>query len=134
MAGVLRAASGIPITRQVNMQSSLPVFYEGRESDGRTPWLSVADISILQDVKLAGRFSGQSVLNVLNLFDQSQVTDDFRVQTRANLPIGNLETFFAGFDTEQRITANNILRDPRFLQNSVWQSPREVRLGFKLMF
>jgi hypothetical protein len=134
IGGVLRAASGIPITRQVNMQSSLPVFYEGRESDGRTPWLTVTDLSILQDVKLSGRFAGQVVLNVLNLFDQSQVTDNFRVQTRANLPIGNLETFFAGFDTEQRITANNILRDPRFLQNSVWQSPREVRLGFKLMF
>jgi hypothetical protein len=134
LGGVLRAASGIPVTRQANMQSSLPVFYNGRESDGRTPWLTVTDISILQDVPLSGRFSGQFVLNVINLFDQSQVTDRFRVQTRANVPIPNLETFFAGFDTEQRITDNNILRDPRFLQNSVWQSPREVRLGFKLIF
>jgi hypothetical protein len=32
------------------------------------------------------------------------------------------------------ITSNNILRDPRFLQNSVWQAPREVRVGFKLTF
>jgi hypothetical protein len=116
------------------MQSSLPVFYNGRESDGRTNWLSVTDISVLQDVRLSGRFSGQFVINVLNLFDQAQTTDKFRVETRANVPIPQLETFFAGFDTQQRIAANNILRDPRFLQDSVWQAPREVRIGFKLMF
>jgi hypothetical protein len=116
------------------MQSSLPVFYEGRGSDGRTPWLTVTDLSLIQDVKLSGRFSGQFVLNVLNLFDQSQTTDVARVETRANLPIDHLETFFAGFDTQQRINANNILRDPRFLKDSVWQAPREVRLGFKLTF
>lgn len=134
IGAVFRTASGIPITRQANMQSSLPVFYNGRGSDGRTDWLSVTDLSLIQDVRLGGRFSGQFVLNVLNLFDQSQTTDKFRVQTRANVPIDRLETFFAGFDTEQRITANNILRDPRFLQDSVWQAPREVRFGFKLMF
>ena len=32
------------------MQSSLPVFYEGRGSDGRTPWLTVTDLSLIQDV------------------------------------------------------------------------------------
>ena len=134
IGGVFRAASGIPVTRQVNMQSSLPVFYEGRGSDGRTPWLSVTDLSLIQDVRLGGRYTGQFVLNVLNLFDQSSVTDNFRVETRANLPIAHLEDFFRGFDTQTAITSNNILRDPRFLQNSVWQAPREVRVGFKLTF
>jgi hypothetical protein len=46
----------------------------------------------------------------------------------------SLEDFFAGFDVQQRIAARNILRDPRFLQDSVWQSPREMRVGFKLIF
>ena len=96
VSAVFRAASGIPITRQVNMQSSLPVFYEGRGSDGRTPWLTVTDLSLIQDVKLSGRFTGQFVLNVLNLFDQSQITDVFRVETRANLPIGHLENVLRG--------------------------------------
>lgn len=134
IGGVFRTASGIPVTRQANMQSSLPVFYEGRGSDGRTPWLSVTDLSLIQDVKLGGRYSGQFVLNVLNLFDQSSVTDRFRVETRANVPVAHLEDFFNGFDTQTVITSNNILRDPRFLQNSVWQAPREVRVGFKLTF
>lgn len=134
VGAVFRAASGIPITRQANMQSSLPVFYLGRESEGRTGWLTVTDLSVIQDVKLSGRFSGQFVLNVLNLFDQSSTTDVFRVETRANIPVAHLEDFFNGFDTQQVINANNILRDPRFLQDSVWQSPREVRIGFKLTF
>ena len=102
IAGVVRAASGIPITRQVNMISSLPVFYNGRLSDGRTPWLTVTDLSAAQDVPLpGGRVRGQVNLNVLNLFDQDAVTDVWRVETRENLPVP-LETFFGGFDVQQR--------------------------------
>jgi hypothetical protein len=134
LGGVFRAASGIPITRQVNMISSLPVFYEGRLSDGRTPWLTVTDLSLQQDIPLPGnRVSAQFDLNVLNLFDQKGVTDVWRVETRQNLPVP-LETFFAGFDVQQRIAARNILRDPRFLQDSNWQAAREIRVGLKLMF
>jgi hypothetical protein len=134
IAGVFRAASGIPITRQVNMISSLPVFYEGRNSDGRTPWVTVTDLNLQQDIPLgSNRVRAQLALNVLNLFDQSGVTDVWRVETRQNLPV-DLETFFAGFDVQQRINERNILRDPRFLQDSTWQLPREVRVGFKLIF
>ena len=77
------------------MISSLPVFYLGRGSDGRTPWLTVWDLSVAQDIPLGGRVRGQISLNVLNLFDQKDVTDVFRVATRQNLPI-ELEEFFAG--------------------------------------
>lgn len=133
LAGVFRASSGIPITRQANMISSLPVFYLGRESDGRTPWLTVTDVSLQQDVPLGARLRGQVNVNILNVFDQKKVTDVFRSATRQNLPIP-LESFFAGFDTEARINSLNILRDPRFLQDFYWQAPREIRLGFKLMF
>jgi hypothetical protein len=133
IGGVLRFASGIPITRQVNMISSLPVFYEGRESDGRTDWLSVADLSLQQDIPLGSRLRGQVSLNVLNLFDQSSATDVWRTETRQNLPVA-LETFFAGFDVQGLINSRNIARDSRFLQDYYWQAPREIRLGFKLIF
>ena len=133
VSGVFRAASGIPISRTANMISSLPVFYQGRGSDGRTPWLTVFDLSLQQDVPLGGRLRGQVSVNVLNLFDQKGVTDVFRPSTRQNMPI-ELEEFFAGFDAEARITQLNITRDPRFLQDHYWQTPREVRVGFKLIF
>ena len=134
VAGVFRAASGIPITRQVNMITPTPVFYEGRLSDGRTPWLTLTDLSVQQDIPMPGRLPGQLSLNVLNLFDQKGVTDVFRTQTREVLPTP-LETFFAGFDTEQRIANTAGIRiDPRFLQNSAWQAAREIRFGVKLVF
>ena len=80
------------------------------------------------------RVKGQLSLNVLNLFDQSGVVDVFRVQTRENLPVP-LETFFAGFDVQQRIANTAGIRiDPRFLQNSAWQAAREIRFGVKLIF
>jgi hypothetical protein len=134
LSGVFRAASGIPITRQANFISSLPVFFLGRGSDGRTPWLTVFDLSLQQDIPLAGRVHGQFSLNVLNLFDQKGVTDVFRAATRIqNIPI-ELEDFFAGFDTEALINTLNITRDPRFLQDQYWQAPREIRFGFKVIF
>ncbi len=54
-------------------------------------------------------------------------------EPRRTLPIP-METFFAGFDAEARMTARNILRDPRLLQANAWQPAREVRLNFKLTF
>jgi hypothetical protein len=57
----------------------------------------------------------------------------WRVETRQNLPVP-LETFFGGFDVQQRINERNIRRDPRFLKDSTWQTAREIRIGFKLMF
>ena len=58
----------------------------------------------------------------------------FRVQTRENLPVP-LETFFAGFDVQQRIANTAGIRiDPRFLQDSAWQAAREIRFGVKLIF
>ena len=72
-------------------------------------------------------------LNVLNLLDQKGVTDVYRRANRQNLPIP-YETFFAGFDTEARIDALHILRDPQFLQPNAWQPARDVRVSFKRLF
>ena len=57
----------------------------------------------------------------------------FRAAVRESVPI-ELESFFAGFDTEARIDALDILRDPRLLQANAWQPAREVRVNFKLTF
>ena len=118
VAGAFRAGSGIPISRFMNMISSLPVFYEGRVSDGRMPWVSVTDLNLIQEVPLGGRLRGQVAVNILNLFDQKGETDVFRNFGRNNLPVP-LETFFAGFDAEARYTSLGLLTDPRFLQNQV---------------
>jgi len=133
VAAAWRAASGIPISRTANIVSTTPVFYKGRMSDGRTPWLTVLDLNVVQNIPLGRTLRGQVGLDVRNLLDQKGVTDVWRPATRQVLPIP-LETFFAGFDAEARINALDILRDPRFLQANAWQPARDVRVSFKLMF
>jgi len=129
-----RAASGIPISRVTNMQSSLPVFFDGRLTDGRTPVFSQTNLQLTQDVPLPGHTRAQVVLNVENLFDQDQTTDVFRNLTRDNVIISD-QDFFAGFDMEALLAKQpNIRRDPRFLLPNTFQAARSIRVGVRFTF
>jgi hypothetical protein len=126
--------SGIPISRVTNMQSSTPVFFAGRLSDGRTPIFSETNLQVTQEIPMFGRTRAQFLVNVLNLFDQDTTLDVFRNYTRDTVPISD-EAFFAGFDIEQILASRPTLRkDPRFLKASSFQSARSIRLGFKVTF
>jgi hypothetical protein len=134
LGAVYSTASGIPISRMTNMQSTTPVFFAGRLTDGRTPVVSQTDLQVLQDVPVGGRTKLQLAVNVLNLFDQDAVTDVFRNLTRDNVPISN-SAFFAGFDIDQVLAANPKIRlDPRFLQPTAYQPARSLRVMAKLTF
>ena len=129
-----RAASGIPISRVTNMQSSLPVFFDGRLTDGRTPVLTQTNLQLTQDVPLPGNTRAQVILNIENLFDQDETTDVFRNLTRDNVIISD-EAFFAGFDMDQLLSQQpNIRRDPRFLLPNTFQAARSIRVGVSFRF
>jgi hypothetical protein len=132
---VFRAASGIPISRVTNMQSSTPVFFDGRLTDGRTPVYTQTNLQLTQDVPLpGGERRVQVFANIENLFDQDETLDVFRNLTRDNVPISD-EAFFHGFDIEQVLAANpSIRRDPRFLLPNTFQSARSIRVGVKFTF
>jgi hypothetical protein len=131
----LIAASGIPISRQTNMVSSTPVFYDGRETDGRTPFYNQTNLQLTQDVRLPGsekRF--QVNVNIINLFDQDETVDVFRNYTRDNVPISD-DAFFAGFNIDQVLAANPAIRkDPRFLLPNTFQAARSIRIGASFRF
>jgi hypothetical protein len=129
------AASGIPISRVTNMQTSTPVFFDGRLTDGRTPIFTQTDLTLQQDIRLPGSSKSFRVeLNALNLFDQDEETDVFRNLTRENVPITD-QAFFAGFDIDQVLAANpQIRRDPRFLQPNTFQNARVIRVMAKFTF
>jgi hypothetical protein len=128
-------ASGIPISRQTNMVSSTPVFYNGRLTDGRTPIFNQTNLQIQQDVRLPGsekRFQVSAVIT--NLFDQSETLDVFRNYTRDIVPISD-DAFFAGFDINQILAANPALRlDPRYLLPNTFQAARAIRIGASFRF
>ena len=129
------AASGIPISRQTNMVSSTPVFYDGRLTDGRTPIFNQTNLQVQQDVRLPGsekRF--QVTLVVTNLFNQDETLDVFRNYTRDIVPISD-DAFFAGFNIDQILAANPALRkDPRYLQPNTFQAARAIRIGAGFRF
>jgi hypothetical protein len=126
--------SGIPISRVTNMQSSTPVFFAGRLSDGRTPVFSQTDLQLQQDIPLPGNTRAQFLVNVLNVFDQDTTLDVFRNYTRDIVPISDA-AFFAGFDINQVLAANPSVRlDPRFLKASSFQVRRDIRFGVKFTF
>jgi hypothetical protein len=134
---VYRAASGIPISRQTNIESSTPVFYNDRETDGRTPIFSQADLQVTQDLRLPGsshrRF--QVVLNVLNLFDQDQAIDVFRNTTRDTIPLTSAQFMSNGFNFDQFLATHPTIRlDPRFLQANTFQTARAIRIGARFSF
>jgi hypothetical protein len=134
VGAVFFAASGTPVTRQVNMVSSLPVLYLGRGSDGRLPLFYETDLNLQQSFSVGGRRRVEVSVNVLNLFNQDIAVNRFAAMTRDNVSITNQE-FFAGFDMEQVLAERPaVRRDPRFLQDNAYQAPRTIRLGLKFTF
>ena len=128
------AGSGIPISHVTNMQTSTPVFYDGRLTDGRTPAYIQTDLAISQDIPLGGSKAFRATLDVTNLFDSDRDTDVFRNLTRDNVPISD-QAFFAGFDINQVLAANPAVRmDPRYLLANTFQGARVIRISAKFTF
>jgi hypothetical protein len=131
-------ASGTPVTRDAAFVAGhgYTVQYLGRGSDGRTPTLSSLDLNLTQDIKLGGDRRLQLMANVLNLLDSQTATSRFPSETSiAAATTVNIteEQFFRGFDGQALVAAAGA-RDPRFLQDSQWQAPREIRLGVRFIF
>jgi hypothetical protein len=130
------AESGIPISHVTNIESSTPVFYDGRETDGRTPIYTQTDLLVTQALRLPGSNKRFNVsLNVQNLFDQDGTLDVFRNTTRDTIPLSSAEFLTNGFDFESFMATHpTIRRDPRFLQASSFQGPRNFRVSASFSF
>jgi hypothetical protein len=130
--------SGVPVTREIGIYppNNLPVQYLGRLSDGRTDVLSQTDVYVQHEFKMAGNRRVQISLNVLNLFDQKAAIgkwSTYQLTNGINLPDEDL--FYAGqLDFTQLIQQQNVVQDPRFLQDSWYQFPIAARVGLKFIF
>jgi len=131
-------ASGVPITREAAFLpgSNYPVQYKGRESDGRMPTYSQTDLYLAQNFKLGDSKTIQINLNILNLFGQDTATAKFLTETESGNAVDISEDDFYrnGVNTQALMAAQGIRTDPRFLQDSEFQPPREVRIGVRFMF
>jgi hypothetical protein len=131
-------SSGVPVTREAAFipPNNFPVQYLGRGSDGRTPVLSTVDLNLTQDIRVGGDKTIQLMANVLNLFDSQTAVSRFPTETAASAGVAvaiTEEEFFRGFNGQQLVSAAGP-QDPRFLMDSQWQPPREIRLGVRFIF
>ena len=125
--------SGSPISRQVNVQTSTPMNYLGRLSDGRMPLFTSTDLYISHSIRLGGTRALRLEANVENLFDEDNTLGVYKLETRTSLPLTDAQVY-NGFDVQQVIDSRGILRDPRFLQPDTFQSRRVIRFGARFLF
>jgi len=130
-------ASGTPVTREIAFlpPNNFPVQYKGRASDGRTPTFSQFDLYLQQSFKLGDNKAFQINVNVLNLLNQDTAVAKYQTENEGGYGVDvTLDQFYRGVDTEALAAAQGVLRDPRFLRNSEFQAPREIRIGVKFIF
>jgi outer membrane receptor protein involved in Fe transport len=126
-------SSGTPATTQTTIVGAVPVFYKGRGDLGRTDTLTQTDFYLAYDIKVGGSKKVQLNANVFNLFDQEAVTGISPFRYRDRITMTN-EQFFRGFDADALAAAQGRRPDARYGKPFLFQGPREVRLGVKLMF
>jgi hypothetical protein len=130
-------ASGTPISRAARFipPNNFPVRYLGRGGDGRTPTFSQLDLRIQQEFRLGGRSRLQLVANVLNVLNQQTAVNRYPWQLEPGAGVSvTPEQFFRGVDSQALIAEQGLHEDPRFLMDSEFQLPRELRVGIRFLF
>ena len=153
-------ASGTPQTTTAFFVSSItPQLIYGRNDLGRSPTYTQTDFAVTHRYKFGrdNRFTMVFDLNMLNLWDQKTVTGLYTTMNPSNRVI-NFSTFNPPAPAPPRFTNNgpafvnaytsgsllNDLnawldaspdrRDARYGQPFLYQPPREVRFGFRVLF
>ena len=87
------------------------------------------------------RWSVVPEINVINLANRASVTNINNAINRSGALTENtlpLKTFFSGYDINKLVNPSNptpgIFYNPIFNRATVYQSPREIRLGIRLIF
>ena len=109
--------------------------YKGRNSDGRLPFQSQFDLYVQHKIDLGSRVHLTLSANMINLFNQSGATNYYpRELFEGQIVAVDEVEFFQGIDTQALIDQQQLVRDPRFMMTSSYQTPRTVRLGAKVSF
>lgn len=130
-------ASGLPVTREIGIYApnNLPVQYLGRGSDGRTPMFSQTDLLVQHGFKVGGSREVQLSLNVINLFNQSTATAKYSTYHKTNGVTPDETLFYTGRQNlADLIVSQKVVKDPRFLMDSAFQTPLQARIGVRFLF
>jgi hypothetical protein len=130
--------SGTPLTTELQMISTVPVYVNGRGDLGRTSPLSQTDLYIYHEFKVRERWRFKIDANCSNLFNQGTATSNYVNYLNRNeanvVQFDNDVDFFKGFDWKTMVKAQDLHMDPGFNRPSFFQGFRDMRLGFKVTF
>ena len=129
--------SGIPISREMGIlpPSNYPMQYLGRGSDGRMDPFVQTDLYVQHSFRLQGRKALQLEFNVLNLFNNRSVQNTFITYQQFNGVTFDEKTLYtSGVNIDQLAQQQGVVKDPRFLMASGFQTPLTARFGVKFTF
>ena len=73
--------------------------------------------------------------SVLNLFNQDTAVGKYSTYQKTNGVVPDEALFYTGKQTlASLITAQNVVKDPRFLMDNAFQNPLTARFGVKFLF
>lgn len=149
-SGFQTFASGTPQTTSIYGQSSVtPQIFYHRNDLGRTPTFSQTDVNFTHRYRFGrdNRFTMAFDLNINNIWDQDAVTG---VYPTMNTTVGRPSDAALGLSARDyanqytsgallqtiltRIAASPDRPDIRYKMPQLFQSPRTVRFGFRLLF
>ncbi|MDT4897604.1 MAG: hypothetical protein QOH25_2681 [Acidobacteriota bacterium] len=148
--------SGTPTSTQIGIYGA-NVFLFGRGDLGRSPMFTQTDMALTHTYKFGddGRMALKFEVNALNVFNENNVTSVFQLispdsltgttfgfTNAATAETDTIRAIFAGGLTNQIIAGFNrpagdpgrIARDVRYGLPRTFQTPRQIRFGFKFVF
>jgi len=136
---ILFIKSGTPLSTEVNVISSTPVFVNGRGDMGRTPVFSNTDVKISHEFKVSRSEDRKIRLEAIvgNVFNQRTAMDkvtNYIHPHDGQIQFDNPADAFKGYDYEALRKEQELRVDPRYGMNSAFQGPRSIRLGLNYMF
>jgi hypothetical protein len=130
---------GTPLTTALNLNNATNWQAFNRNDLGRTPTFYQTDLYAEYNFDLAG-YKAQVSLNVANLFDQKIPWRINNRYDRDNPKVSNA-TLLSWFNAntpinwdQQFVPVTAMRRDPRYGMDNFFQSPMQIRLGFKFYF
>jgi len=130
-------SSGLPVTRELGIlpTSNYPNQYLGRGSDGRTDMFSQTDLFIQHGFKMGGGRRLEVNFTVFNLLNEEAGVSKYSTYQKTDGITFDEADFYAHkLNFDQLIVAQNVAKDPRFLQYNAWQLPIQARFGVKFIF
>jgi len=150
ISGFQTITSGQPQTTTIYGASTVtPQIFLGRGDLGRSPVYSQTDLAVTHRYRFGGdnRFTLAADLNFLNLFDQKTVTGIYTTMNPSSAPVNAAALGLSNVAYANGYTGGTLLSpilariasqadrsDIRYKAPFLYQSPRTVRFGFRLLF